>query len=228
MPRTIEEPVTRTIEDGALKGRTVTTHPCYAQIGANRVNGGAVLYGSDFTHQGSIRIAIQTSELHRDLSYDRYHSDRTLIEVEMSEAQWATFVSSMNIGDGVPCTLTRRDGKMVPSLPKPTPRREKFNEEAAEACKEAFQAIDQLQQMISDTKLSQKQRDELAKTAERIRSSLNSSLPFVLDQFSEHMEEQVEQAKIAVNGYVHSRMTRAGAAALGVDMNGGTLTLTGE
>jgi len=100
-----QEPTIEVKKGPGNADEAVEQHPAYAQIGANRVSGGAYLYGSDFKHQHYITIQIHDSELHRQLSGDRAHSKRRLIEIAMSEAQWATFVSSLNQGGGVQCTL---------------------------------------------------------------------------------------------------------------------------
>ncbi|KKL96942.1 hypothetical protein LCGC14_1839510, partial [marine sediment metagenome] len=97
-----QEPTIEVTKDDPIND-TVERHPAYAQIGAMRVSGshGAYLYGSDFRHQHYIMIQIHDSVLHRSLSGDRAHSGKRLIEVALSEAQWATFVSSLNQGSGV-------------------------------------------------------------------------------------------------------------------------------
>jgi hypothetical protein len=100
-------------------------HPAYGMIGASRVSGGAYLYGSDFRHQHWMTIRIHHGRLLRsDLSYDHYMAEGQIIEVELSEAQWATFVSAANVGDGVPCTINWVVGEgFLPELTPPTDRR---------------------------------------------------------------------------------------------------------
>jgi hypothetical protein len=215
MPRPIEQP-TVTREPRAGGEETVKyEHPAYATIGAHRTSTHANLYGSDFTHHNTVRISIHKSRLTRGLSTDWVDSDlRPYIEVELSEAQWASFVSSMNVGMGTQCTLRELGGKSIPDLPSPESRREQFKGEAVNACREAFAALDELKAMLADAKLSQKARDDLAKQAERVRSRMNSSLPFVLDMFGEHMETAVEKAKTEINAYYVSTVQRAGLAAL--------------
>lgn len=78
-------------------------HPAYAMIGAARVTtmtagGGARLFGSDFRHQAYVTVTIRTASLSRTAQAEYIHGETELIEVALSEAQWATFVSSMNVG----------------------------------------------------------------------------------------------------------------------------------
>src|SRR4051812_19636627 len=101
-----------TVEESAHGGGRSTTerHPAYGMIGASRVNwagNGTNLFGSDFRHRNTVRIQIHGADVRRDLSHDWIHADsrRSLVEVELSEAQWAGFVSTLNVGDGVACTI---------------------------------------------------------------------------------------------------------------------------
>src|SRR5687767_9861689 len=107
---------------------SVTEHPAFAQVRANRHrSNGGTLYGSDFQHYGGVSITISRSHLYRGLSNDNYFERGELIRVELSEAQWARFVSDLNSGSGTPCTLRSHQGdRMVPGLPDPPSVTEKF------------------------------------------------------------------------------------------------------
>ena len=94
-------------------------HPAFAQIAAHRFTctPAMPLYGSDFGHHHAVSITIRRSQLNRNLSHDWHFGREELIEVHLSEAQWASFVSSMNSGDGVPCTINHLERKRVPRFP---------------------------------------------------------------------------------------------------------------
>ncbi len=87
-------------------------HPAFALIGASRVSTsrpGSTLFDSDIQHNYTVVVKIATASRGRNLSHDWLHRKKEFVEVEMSEAQWASFVSSMNSGTGVPCTIRRRE-----------------------------------------------------------------------------------------------------------------------
>jgi hypothetical protein len=115
-----------------------------------------VLYGSDFTHQNFVRIRVAKSSLRRDLSNDWVHADMSpYLEIDLSVAQWASFVSSLNVGSGTQCTLRTMKGMgEIPELPAPASRRDQFRDEAREACKTAFDAIEELRASVADLKVS--------------------------------------------------------------------------
>lgn len=213
MARQIEAPITEI--DGSAIGGTVTTHPSFAQISASRVSGMTNLYGSDFKHQNYITIRIAPSMLRRTLSNDwPSASVDTLIEVELSEAQWATFVSSLNVGGGPQCTLRRYNGKAIPGLPEPESREQQFKGEATSRMQKAIDDIEELRQEINASKLSQKDKNVLLSKASSIHGNISGNIAFVLDQFGEHMEKTVEKAKIEVNAYAANTLMRAGLDAI--------------
>jgi hypothetical protein len=215
--RKIQEPTVH--PDESAVGGEIYRHPAYAQIGASRVSGSVRLYGSDFNHQNFVRIRIGQSELHRSLSNDwPYGGGRAYIEVDVSEAQWATFVSSMNVGLGVQCTLRYKDGEEIPEIAPPKEdRQEQFTAEAHEAASDALNLLDALSEEIEGLKVSGVQKNTLRARVRMARQRLESSIPFVMQQFAEHMEETVEKAKIEVNAYVTGATMRAEVEALARD-----------
>lgn len=79
---------------------TRTKHESFGNIQVTRPSGHAKLFQSPHRHQHFISIQIRHTELIRDLSRDwTFSSGLPLIEINMSEAQWAHFVSSAGIGE---------------------------------------------------------------------------------------------------------------------------------
>src|SRR5206468_4534966 len=132
-------------------------HPAYAMIGASRVTGGKVLFGSDFKHMNYITIRIKPGRVHRGLSNDWYGSSggREYIEVALSEAQWAGFVSRMNVSDGVPCTVQWRDTVgYVPQIPEPVDRTKQFDDEMRKTVQRGVEVLKELAETINQMKIS--------------------------------------------------------------------------
>jgi hypothetical protein len=188
---------------------TIERHPAYAQIGASRVSGTAYLYGSDFAHHNFITLTIHASELHRGLSQDRPFATKEYIEVGLSEAQWATFVSSLNVGQGVQCTLVHREGQRVSRLPRPAPRDVQFKGEMTETLDDARRVLRQLRERLVAGKGGKESLGLLDKALQEIEQNTR----FVADQFTEHMTETVERAKVEVNAYAQHLITRLGLEA---------------
>jgi hypothetical protein len=208
--RKVAQPEHRKVRSPGGSEETRSTHPAYAMIGACRTSGHANLYGSDFTHGATIRIRIRKSELVRDLSHDRYRGMGELVEVELSESQWATFISAMNVGDGVPCTLRDFNGEDIPGVPPPADRSEQFAAEVSERAQACLAELDALYKQIGETGLSKKKADELQKHVNRAIMKLKDSIPFIAKSFDEHAEETIEKAKQEIHGYMVGAVTRAG------------------
>ena len=185
---------------------SVERHPAYAQIGASRVSGSACLYGSDFRHQHYVTISIHASELNRSLSRDWPFAREEYIEVALSEAQWATFVSAMNVGQGVQCTLNHLQGRSIPQIPEPPNRRDKFTREAADDMRQAVASLTELRQQIDALGVSKKAKDALLSTLHITERAMTDSLPFVAKSFTEHVESVTEHAKVEVNAYMQHQL----------------------
>lgn len=220
MNKTNDQPWNRIVDpvevpDNGPAGGVSITHPSYAQIQANRVSGGAMLYGSDFRHQHFVSIKIVPSEMRRSLSNDwPFAGLSPLIEIEMSEAQWAEFVSTMNGGGGTQCTLRYANGEHIPRLPAPEGTQARFEAEADEQVRKSREALDELDKLIAETPLSKAKQKELAWKVEVARRSIGGSAKFVRDQFTEHMERTVTKARIEINAYATHAVRQAGLDSL--------------
>ena len=214
MPRTYQDPVVTNRDP--VHGDT-ETHPAYGQIRVGRRLGNTYLYGSDFLHQNTVVITINESDLHRSLNQDWAFARKQIVEVVMSEAQWATFVSSFNVGAGVQCTLAWREGTgSVPGLPAPN-RAERFKVEANEKLASIAEELVALGNKVAENAagLSKVKQADLLAHVEKALRTVNSSIPFVASQMGEHFEEVIEAAKSEVHGYIQNQINRAGLTALG-------------
>lgn len=189
---------------------TIETHPAYGMMGLSRVSGRVCLFGSDFVHDRYIALRIKTADVRRGLSNDWPHAHKEIIEVYLSESQWATFVSSMNVGDGVPCTINTLQGTMVPGIKEVTNRKAQFTSELQEHLKTAMSSLDELKAMIEASKLSGKAKNELLGLVSKAHQDIAPNVEFVVEQFDEHVERATEQAKVEVATYIQSAMARAG------------------
>jgi hypothetical protein len=174
------------------------------------VSGHATLFNSDFRHQHYITIRIKRASLRRDLSNDWIFGGQELIEVALSEAQWATFISTLNHGDGVPCTLNWLPDGLVPGIEPDLDRRAQFRGEVSEHIVDALASIDEV---LASPGLRKKDKEAL----ERAKRQMQGNLNFIVEQFDEHAEKTLEKAKIEVEAYLTGAVQRAGLKALGAE-----------
>lgn len=199
----VQEPVEHVHRDGH---GTTYTHPAFGMIGASRVQGDAVLVGSDLVHHNFIVLRVRHAELNRDLSRDWWFGKNEIVEVALSEAQWATMISSLNVGNGVPCKIGHVNGEQLPDVPHRQPDTV-FAREIDDKLSGAVAALDKL---IAAGGLTKAKLEEL----QHVRRELTSNLGFVREQFDRHVETTVERAKVEVNAYVTGVVARAGLAAI--------------
>ncbi len=185
-------------------------HPAFGQIGASRVQGARTLYGTDFVHHAFVRVHISTSQLTRTLNRDWHFAPNEIISVDLSEAQWATFVSSLNVGQGVPCTISHRDGTVVPGIELATRRDEQFKSEVRDVLTKARAEIEAAIAEVNAAVIPKTKRESILRRLAKAAQHIASNLPFVTDQFDKHVETTVEHAKIEVNAYLIHAVTTAG------------------
>ncbi|TXG96134.1 MAG: hypothetical protein E6R08_10195 [Nevskiaceae bacterium] len=199
-------------------GESVETHPAYRQIGVSRVSGDAILYGSDFVHRQFIRLVIGPSELHRTHSA-HWHGRCGVpdLEIDLSESQWSALISSVNVAGGVPCTLASKDGHLIPRIPIPAPRQDRFAGDLRSCLEGAIASLDQLVAAIKSSGLSKSKQDSLLTGLHDARRKVGDNLTMVAEKFGEHMEETILRAKAEVNAYHDSISRRVGVQTPDID-----------
>lgn len=211
--RKTEEPTVTQETLGGMNSE-VLRHPAYAQVSISHVSGSTNLYGSDFEHHNFVMLSISKSELRRDLARDWYFERGTIIEIALSEAQFATMISAPN-RQGVPCTLTQHGNELVPGLPRRDSTK-LYDVEIEEKLRGAVDALtkqrDEIRAAVS--KLPKKVQSEVLRPIEKAIQELQSNTPFVMKSFAEHMEASIEKAKVEVNAYVTNTVMRAGLSVL--------------
>lgn len=190
----------------------VERHPAFAQIGASRVHGSVHLYGSDFKHNDFICIRISLSQNRRSLSQYWPFAHKEIVELWMSEAQWATFVSSMNMGQGTQCTLRQLGGEQIAPIEPALNTISQFRAELGQMLGEAQEELDKLERAAFAGK--DIKRSELKSMLNKLRNSLKPGIEFLAKQFGTYMETTTEKAKTEINAYALRAVQEAGLKAL--------------
>jgi hypothetical protein len=193
-------------------------HPAFGMIRASRTTvgggpgAGAVLFDSDIKHGHTVRIVIERATRKRDLNHDWIHGGQELVEIEMSEAQWASFVSSMNTS-GVPCTLRRTETDIqVPGLPY-APRLAESMAEVKNAAVETFGKIraarDDYEQAVAE-KAGAKVIKEKLRTLHYAIENSGANMTFAAKTLAEHAENVVQKARADIEAMVYQQAALLG------------------
>lgn len=215
MVRLTDQPATETLNVGPGREGSTFDHPAFGQISASRVTAtlGRTLYGSDFVHRAWVTIRISRSSFDRSLSRDWHHEKDSIVEVDLSEAQWATFVSSLNVGSGVPCTLDRIGRESIPGIVRRV-EADHFRDEVSEVVVKAIREVEAAKSEVEASTLPATRRRAIAERLRMAAQHLRSNLQFVARSFDEHVEKKTEKAKIEVNAYLTSRLLQVGSSSV--------------
>lgn len=212
------------IDKGTAHERVRYEHDAFGNVTVGRVasGGGNVLFGSALDHRNSIRLTIHRATLDRHLYEDRIFPAEKVVEIEMSEAQWATLVAAAGIGGGTPvtiCTAPPRGTKVVqvPGLTR-EPVKSTFKQEIKERCqqymKDGDALLEKARTMLAGPRVSKTDMEELTRKLAHLVEGFPSTMAFIQEQFAETMEKTVEAAKTEVDVHILNRAKQLGLESL--------------
>lgn len=210
MPRKYTPP---TVEPNAHNGQKFS-HPSYAVVQISRVSGRAKLFDSSIEHQHYIALRICRATKHSDGSHDSIFAGERLIEVAMSETQFARAITSMNMGSGSPCTLQSLDGEMVDQ-----PEREDLlnthKEMVSDELKGVLEAQLALGKQVAEWREQKhrpmlKELDTLSQQLHASAANFEQNMGYYASCFEEHMEKVVDEAKAEIETHMLATAGRLG------------------
>jgi len=208
-----------------MRERKTEKHPSYGLVGLHRVNHGGPgkLFASRLiNHPTTILLRIHQAKVVHDLSKDWIYADNhgmPHIEVELSPAQFSTMLTTMNVGDGVPCTIRYcRDGKVtrVEDVPEDhTAEQNKIYKGFTKQLDEFLGSIDERQERLKELlnkkgKLNKAEREEIFNLSDGLFRFFWDHAPFILKSFEESAEKVASEAKSQVDHFVTSALTKLG------------------
>jgi hypothetical protein len=192
-------------------------HPAFGQIHAHRVSStpGVTLFDSDIKHGNSVRITINRAVRKRELSQDWIFGRDELIEVELSEAQWAGFVSSMNTS-GVPCTIRRTETDWnIPEL-EYDPR---LAHSMGEVKGAAVKTFGKIREALADYEKAVAEKAGAKIIKEKLRvlhfavENSGANMHFAAKVLVEHTENVVQKARADIEAMVTQKAVQLGLTA---------------
>lgn len=210
------------ITSGPFAGDTRSSEPFMGVMKVARCQGHATLFDSDVDHMHFIEVTICEADTTRHLSNNWIHDGKQIVSVWMSEIQWAHFLSSMNQGGGSPVTLKHVLGKRIEPPQPPAPEADTFRQEVKETVQDSLQALKALLAKLTDATIPKAKTptkgdlNEMLSLLQKALREFESNVPFVAEQFTEHVESELAEAKTEFEGYVTGRLQEMGlkAAAL--------------
>lgn len=200
------------------------THPSYGQVLFSRISGGSRrLYGSPVRKHGdSIILEIRRSEVTHRLGSTYFFGRKRLIEVELSAAQFASLLTTMNVGSGIPCTIRQIDGERVEDPPDDDPLE---HERVAHAFTNEGKYATRINGALAEAEAALREtlerkairkadvREALAKVVSASQD-VKANLPFMLGQFREAAERVATTVKAEADAWLTNTVVRAGLTSL--------------
>jgi hypothetical protein len=207
----------RTLKYSEMEDETIQ-HESFGLISLNRFSGGArPLFGSSIQHKQCVQLTISQAEVHRSLNRDSYYDTVEIIEVEMSQTQFAEAITTLNHGGGVPCTIKRIKGRTIASPPIVN-ERQRIQDEFERDCKEIAHDLDasirRVSEILAKPSISKADRKLITDALSTAKMRLANNLPFVHGQFDEAMDKTVTQAKGEIEAFFTNALIKAGQTAL--------------
>lgn len=193
----------------------------YGMLQINRIsgNGNAVLFGSSITHNETIRLSIHPGTVTRTLNHDWYYAEgKAFIEVEMSQAQFAEAITSMNMGSGVPVTIRRLNGKGVEHEGFVN-KRVQFEQEFRERMEKLEQSLRHLTEESEDLlrnkkSLNKGDRESILSELNRLKMEISSNIPFMMSSYNEQLDKTSKEAKAEIEAFTINKINQLGLTKL--------------
>jgi len=204
-------------------------------VGFSRINGSKRLYMSNLNNSNWIALRVyEAKDDSKDWGEKRVttKSSRPLVELELSASQFAELLTTMNVGNGVPCTLTyakeqRIDQTALKEDDSPLDVGKKFfKKNAKEFSDEINRITSDLSKELEDIKMSKKSKDRVEAILSKVRQEVCANMPFYVEVFEETAKKVVDESKAEIDAFVTGGIVKAGLEALGI--KGHTLLDDGE
>lgn len=196
------------------------SHPAYGVISVSRTQSspGAELFGSDLKHSNFITIRVRTAIFERSLDRDWVYPRKELIEISMSESQWARFVSGAGNSFSTEVTLNSyRDGEYmsVPGIKKEEiSRKDRFDAEfhgkILKALDEINSQLELLRELSDQKSISKAKLRQIVNDLSIRLQNLPGNMDFAVESFKEITERTVDEAKSEISAYVVAAAQKMG------------------
>jgi hypothetical protein len=196
------------------------THPTFGMVGFHRQTGGNLnLFGSSLRHNNYIAMTVKTASKRRGLHQDWIHGVDTIVELILSPNQFADLLTTMNVGDGVPCTLSFLPGVGdLGACPEVQPRQifeREFEADVRKVMTDAREIVREVSALFdAKANITKSDRASIIEKLRMLMQHIESNMPFVQSQFNESMDKTVTEARAEVEAFVSNKIASLGIQAL--------------
>ncbi len=189
----------------------------------NRISGSTRLYRSNITNQNFVALRVYTAKDEDHFGSTRVYRDKEVVEVYLSANQFSELLTTMNMGEGVPCTVkhincVRSDLSELDEQEKSAETASRyFKESVAERVGKLDILLNKSRRTIEDAKASKKVKDELTTILYMLEQEIKANMPFYAQRFEEVAKKTVTEVKSEIDAFITGGVVGAGLKALGLD-----------
>ena len=192
-------------------GDTREKHKSYGMVGFSRCNGTVNLFGSHIPHTEFITLSIREATVQRSLHREWYSGDSTpIIEVRMSAVQFASLLTTMNVGDGVPCTIVGERGVHHENPPAIKSEKATIQKEFKDDLQRIGARLNAAMKMLEQPLATKSQREALKSEIQMAKQDIAANIPFLVDSFDKNTSKVIADAKAEVDACVTGAIQRTG------------------
>lgn len=173
-------------------------------ISINRTNCNDMrLVGSTVPADTFVTLKISQGEAYStecDKEIIRAKTGGNIVEIAMTHQQWGELISSFGIGEGVPCTIERKNGTRVEQTYKTEALDIYYGNKAKENIKNTVERFDKSFSkakgiLLNKKAISKADREVIIDGYKAISRLLNEELPFIQTLIAEDVEKQLTRAQ---------------------------------
>jgi hypothetical protein len=211
------------------------THPSYVTVSFSRASGNPRLFGSTLQeHYSYVTLRVSKATMIRSVSSDRIMSSLSgdILEIDLSNAQFAELLTTMNVGVGTPGTLRRFQMLGVDPPPEIPSEVAHIQAEADADFRKAAadvlgQDLPRARAILSKPALTKADRVEILRMFERVERKLTDHVPFILEMLNEAVGKRVSAAKAEIDAVLASTLHRLGMKSLAKTVGTGRRLIDG-
>lgn len=174
-------------------------------ISISRTNGGSVnrFVGSTVPSETAISIKVyQAEKTSSKFDKERFIPTKGIVTVELTPSQWAELITSLNIGVGSPCTITRLNGKRIEQTYETESvcsyYENRLQDEFSNITNRFDALFEDAMDILSNKKsINKADRETIMSAYREVERFMGDSAPFIQKMFKEDLDKHTVDAAMA-------------------------------
>jgi hypothetical protein len=191
-------------------------HPSFGVINVSRgvCSSKMNLFGSSIQQRSYIQLSISKAVLARHTNRDWIRSEGVpIVSIYLSPSQFADAITSLNQGEGTPCTITFVEGHGVQE-PTLESKRVQFDADFEDIMKEvtdpASEFYSKIEYILSKPNIGKHDKELILKQIDALKMQIESSVPFMKKQWTEQLDKTVVEAKNEISAFLEDKIRTLG------------------